>query len=99
MGFVTGSELGTAMLKALQVADTRSVLSLTIFCEAGSLATVTLVRALPQGSGVAAKSVLEQYRLEPVSSKELAELAESVSLETLTRTTHLPTDSLGSDRT
>lgn len=87
------SEFAIPILRALGL-DLKMVLSFTIHCEPGLVPFITIQRAIPKGSGIAAGHILEQYELvkkgEPTT---LADLDESVTVESLIRTTHRVTGS------
>ena len=89
---------GVPILKALGL-DASSVIGFDIRCEAGDFVTISVKRTIARGSGEAAACTLEKYRLVSMDSVGLADLDESVSLDSLTRMTHRVVGSPAPDRT
>lgn len=83
----TSNELGAALLSALGI-DPKQALSLSLVCEAGEPAVLTITRLMPRDKGEAAATELQRYRLEPIDATAGADRDESASLGSQFRTTH-----------
>lgn len=86
MQIENGQTLGLAILSALQI-DPKGVTSISIECSASG-AELFVTRVFPKGESAEVSSVLQSFELQPKSTVKLADPVESVSLDTLVRTTH-----------
>ncbi len=83
---------GMPVLAALGI-ETKNVTGFSINCEVGETPTITVTTVLPQGLGEPAARVLRSFRIVHVDDVSCPAVDESVSLESLVRTTHRLVDS------
>jgi hypothetical protein len=94
----TAQTFGMRLLKALGV-DTSNVTGFVITCHAGDIPRMELHRVISCEQGKAAAALVEEFTLVPKQVAHLGSVDVSVSLESLTETTHRLPDSRELNRT